>query len=200
MPHSLVYVHYFPVEGDDALIREKLSKYGEVISIRHQSFSGIPGLLTGSRVLKMVLLDPVPAQFHIDDYPVRVWYKGIPPFCQICKISGHKVADCQFKGKCRRCGSPDHKAHACVRPWGQPAAPMEVPPPEVAPDPSESVVPAVSDSPAVSVEGEDVAVVEDVVADVVEKDEVADVAPVSTPAGVPVLVPDDVEVLASWCS
>ena len=50
------------------------------------------------------------------------------------------------------------------------------------------------------VEGEDVAVVEDVVADVVEKDEVADVAPVSTPAGVPVLVPDDVEVLASWCS
>ena len=55
------------------------------------------------------------------------------------------------------------------------------------PDPSESVVPAVSDSPAVSVEGEDVAVVEDVVADVVadvvEKDEVADVAPVSTPAG-----------------
>ena len=60
---------------------------------------------------------------------------------------------------------------------------MEVPPPEVVPDPSESVVPAVSDSPAVSVEGEDVAVVEDVVADVVEKDEVADVAPVSTPAG-----------------
>ena len=200
MPHSLVYVHYFPVEGDDALIREELSKYGEVISIKHQSFSGIPGLLTGLRVLKMVLLDPVPAQFHIDDYPVRVWYKGIPPFCQICKISGHKVANCQFNGKCRRCGSPDHKAHACVRRWGQPAAPMEVPPPEVVPDPSESVVPAVSDSLAVSVEGEDVAVVEDVVADVVEKDEVADVAPVSTPAGVPVLVPDDVEVLASWCS
>ena len=114
MPHSLVYVHYFPVEGDDALIREELSKYGEVISIKHQSFSGIPGLLTGSRVLKIVLLDPVPAQFHIDDYPVRVWYKGIPPFCQSCKISGHKVADCQFHGKCRRCGSPDHKAFPAV--------------------------------------------------------------------------------------
>ena len=114
MPHSLVYVHYFPVEGDDALIREELSKYGEVISIKHQSFSGIPGLLTGSRVLKIVLLDPVPAQFHIDDYPVRVWYKGIPPFCQSCKISGHKVADCQFNGKCRRCGSPNHKAFPAV--------------------------------------------------------------------------------------
>ena len=170
MPHSLVYVHYFPVEGDDALICEELSKYGEVISIKHPSFSGIPGLLTGSRVLTMVLSDPVPAQFHIDDYPVRVWYKGIPPFCQICKISGHKAADCQFNGKCRRCGSPDHKAHACVRPWGQPAAPMEVALPEVVPDPSETVVPAVE---------------EVLVEDAGDEDAVS----VSAPTGVPVPSP-----------
>ena len=74
---------------------------------------------------------------------VRVWYKGIPPFCQICKISGHKAVDCQFNGKCRKCGSPDHKAHACTRPWGQSAVPMEVAVP-VVPDPPETVVPAVS--------------------------------------------------------
>ena len=151
-PYSFVYVHYFPVEGDDALIRDELGKYGEVINIKHQSFSGIPGLLTGSRVLTMVLSDPVPAEFRIDDFPVRVWYKGIPPFCQICKISGHKAADCQFNGKCRRCGSPDHKAHACTRPWGQPAVPMEVAVPVVVPDPSETVVPAVGE---VSVEDAD---------------------------------------------
>ena len=144
-PPSLVYVHYFPAEGDDALICDELSKYGEIVSIKHQSFSGIPGLLTGSRILTMVLSDPVPAEFRIDDYPVRVWYRGIPPFCQICKVNGHKAADCQFNGKCRRCGSPDHKARACVRPWGQPAAPMEVALPEVVPDPSETVVSAVED-------------------------------------------------------
>ena len=159
--HSLVYVHYFPVEGDDALIRDELGKYGEVISVKHQSFSGIPGLLTGSRVLTMVLSDPVPAEFRIDDYPVRVWYKGIPPFCLICKISGHKATDCQFNGKCGRCGSPDHKAHACTRPWGQSAVPMEVAVPVVVPDPPETVVPAVSDSSAVLEEVETV-VVEDV--------------------------------------
>ena len=164
-PYSLVYVHYFPVEGDDALIRDELGKYGEVINIKHQSFSGIPGLLTGSRVLTMVLSDPVPAEFRIDDFPVRVWYKGIPPFCQICKISGHKAADCQFNGKCRRCGSPDHKAHACTRPWGQPAVPMEVAVPVVVPDPSETVVPAVGE---VSVE---------------------DAGSVSAPTGVPVPSP-----------
>ena len=164
-PYSFVYVHYFPVEGDDALIRDELGKYGEVINIKHQSFSGIPGLLTGSRVLTMVLSDPVPAEFRIDDFPVRVWYKGIPPFCQICKISGHKAADCQFNGKCRRCGSPDHKAHACTRPWGQPAVPMEVAVPVVVPDPSETVVPAV------------------------EEVSVVDAGSVSAPTGVPVSSP-----------
>ena len=178
-PYSFVYVHYFPVEGDDALIRDELGKYGEVINIKHQSFSGIPGLLTGSRVLTMVLSDPVPAEFRIDDYPVRVWYKGIPPFCQICKISGHKAADYQFNGRCRRCGSLDHKAHACDRPWGQSAVPMKVAVPVVVPDPPETVMPAVSDSSGVLDVGADdtVEVVEDEVADVedvVEGDAVAD--------------------------
>ena len=173
MLYSLVYVHYFPVEGDDSLIRDELGKYGDVISIKYQSFSGIPGLLTGSRILTMVLSDPVPAEFRIDDYPVRVWYKGILPFCQICKISGHKAADCQFNGKCGRCGSPDHKAHACVWPWGQSAVPMEVAVPEVVPDSSGTVVLAVSDSSA----GSDVEDEEDKDEDWVED-------PVSTPAGV----------------
>ena len=178
-PPSLVYVHYFPAEGDDALICDELRKYGEIISIKHQNFSGIPGLLTGSRILRMVLSDPVPAEFRIDDYPVQVCYRGIPPFCQICKVNGHKAADCQFNGKCRRCGSPDHKAHACVRPWGQSAVPSEVAVPEVVPDPSGAVLPVISDSSVVLDEGvvggvvEDV-VVEDVVADEDDEDAVAE--------------------------
>ena len=182
-PPSLVYVHYFPAEGDDALIRDELSKYGEVIGIKHQNFSGIPGLLTGSRILTMLLSDPVPAEFRIDDYPVRVWYRGIPSFCQICKVIGHKAADCRFNGKCRKCGSPDHKAHACVRPWGQSVVAEVVAVPVVVPDPPETVVPAVSDSSVILDEGVDETVEEDeaadgedvaVVTDVVEEDEVAD--------------------------
>ena len=177
-PPSLVYVHYFPAEGDDALICDELRKYGEVIGIKHQNFSGIPGLLTGSRIVTMLLSDPVPAEFRIDDYPVRVWYRGIPPFCQICRVNGHKAADCQFNGKCRRCGSPDHKAHACIRPWGQSAVPTEAAVPEVVPDPSGAVVPVISDSSVVF--DEDVVegvVVENVVAGEVSnvEDEVSEV-------------------------
>ena len=174
-PPSFVYVHYFPAEGDDALICNELRKYGEVISIKHQNFSGIPGLLTGSRILTMVLSDPVPAEFRIDDYPVRVWYRGIPPFCQICKVNGHKAADCQFNGKCRRCGSPDHKAHACVRPWGQSAVPTEAAVPEVVPDPSVAVVPVISDSSVALDESVVEGVVEDVVVEDVVTDSVEDV-------------------------
>ena len=174
-PPSLVYVHYFPAEGNDALICDELSKYGEIVNIKHQSFSGIPGLLTGSRILTMVLSDPVPAEFRIDDYPVRVWYRGIPPFCQICKVNGHKAADCQFNGKCRRCGSPDHKAHACTRPWGQSVVPMEVAVPVVVPDPPETVAPAVSDSSVLDVEDEaPVAENVAVVGEIAKDDEVAD--------------------------
>ena len=203
-PPSLVYVHYFPSEGDDALICDELRKYGEIVSIRHQNFSGIPGLLTGSRILTMVLSDPVPAEFRIDDYPVRVWYRGIPSFCQICKVIGHKAADCRFNGKCRKCGSPDHKAHACVRPWGQSVVPNEVAVPVVVPDPPGTVVPAVSDSSAIldegvdetvevdeAADGEDVAVVSDAVEedevadeDVVEDEDSEDEVPVSSPAPV----------------
>ena len=170
-PPSLVYVHYFPAEGDDALIRDELSKYGEVIGIKHQSFSGIPSLLTGSRILTMSLSDPVPAEFRIDDYPVRVWYRGIPPFCQICKVNGHKAVDCQFNGKCRKCGSPDHKAHACVR---QSVVPTEAAVPEAVPDPSGAVVPVVSESSAGLDKGVVGDVVEGVVEDVVVEDEVSD--------------------------
>ena len=170
-PPSLVYVHYFPAEGDDALIRDELSKYGEVIGIKHQNFSGIPGLLTGSRILTMSLSDPVPAEFRIDDYPVRVWYRGIPPFCQICKVNGHKAVDCQFNGKCRKCGSPDHKAHACVR---QSVVPTEAAVPEAVPDPSGAVVPVVSESSAGLDKGVVGDVVEGAVEDVVVEDEVSD--------------------------
>ena len=201
-PPSLVYVHYFPAEGDDALIRDELSKYGEVIGIKHQNFSGIPGLLTGSRILTMLLSDPVPAEFRIDDYPVRVWYRGIPSFCQICKVIGHKAADCRFNGKCRKCGSPDHKAHACTRPWGQSVVPMEVAAPVVVPDPPEAVVPAVSDSSVLDVEdeapvaenvavgGEIAGVVEEVeAADNEEGEVVEEDVEVGTPAGAPVPCP-----------
>ena len=107
-PNSLVYVHHFSAEGDDALLH-----YGKIVSCKHQYFSGRPNLLTGSRILTMSMFRPIPAEVMVDVYRTRVWYRGMQPFCQICKTIGHKAADCEFHGKCKECGAADHRAQDC---------------------------------------------------------------------------------------
>ena len=42
-----------------------------------------------------------------------MWYRGMRPFCQICKTMGHKAADCEFYGKCKECGAADHRTRDC---------------------------------------------------------------------------------------
>ena len=112
-PNSLVYVHHFPAEGDDALLCEEFRHYGKIVSCKHQYFSGRPNLLTGSRILTISMFRPIPAKVMVDVYRTRVWYRGMQPFCQICKTMGHKAADCEFYGKCKECGAADHRARDC---------------------------------------------------------------------------------------
>ena len=113
-PNSLVYVHHFPAEGDDALLCEEFRHYGKIVSCKHQYFSGRPNLLTGSRTLTMSVFRPIPAEVMVDVYWTRVWYHGMQPFCQICKTMGRKAADCEFYGKCKECGAADHRARDCA--------------------------------------------------------------------------------------
>lgn len=112
-PNSLVYVHHFPAEGDDALLCEEFRHYGKIVSCKHQYFSGRPNLLTGSRILTISMFRPIPAEVMVNVYRTRVWYRGTRPFCQICKTMGHKAADCEFYGKCKECGAADHRARDC---------------------------------------------------------------------------------------
>lgn len=122
-PYTIVYVHHFQAEGDDALLLEEFSRFGKIKASKHQHFAGRPNLLTGSRVLTMSLSKQIPAEVFIGSYPTRVWYRGMAPFCQICKSMGHKAADCEHNGKCRECGEAGHLARACPsrrggRAWG----------------------------------------------------------------------------------
>ncbi|PFX29488.1 Transposon TX1 uncharacterized 149 kDa protein [Stylophora pistillata] len=102
-PHTLVYIHHYPAEGDDEILCDDFKHFGKVVFCKRQTFMGRPDLLTGSRILKMSLEKPILAEVTIDGYPVRIWYRGIKPFCSICKVMGHKAADCAFNGKCMRC-------------------------------------------------------------------------------------------------
>ena len=55
-----VYLHYYPFESPDADIRGALSKFGQIKSLRYQSFPGYPDVKTGSRIIKMAV-DSFPA-------------------------------------------------------------------------------------------------------------------------------------------
>ena len=75
-PQVDVYVHYYPLEAPDADIRGALSKFGQIKSLRYQSFPGYPDGKTGSRVSKMVVEKEISCLLSLQDFPCRVWYMG----------------------------------------------------------------------------------------------------------------------------
>ena len=113
-PNTVVYIHYYLVEGDsDTLLREL--NYGPVVNIKDQTYAEYP---TGSKIETMSLSWAIPAETNVDVYRCRVWYRGIKPFCFICSEEGHKAANCHFDGKCRCCGEAGHRDSDCRNPWG----------------------------------------------------------------------------------
>ena len=112
-----VYVHYYPFEAPDADIRSVLSKFGQIKGLRYQSFPGYSNVKTGSRIVRMVVEREIPSQQSIRGYPCRVWYKGQPIRCNVCREVGHLAASCPNKGLCRRCKEPGHTAGQCKKAW-----------------------------------------------------------------------------------
>ena len=141
-PQVDVYVHYYPFEAPDADIRNLLSKFGQVKGLRYQSFPGYAHVKTGSRIVKMVVEREIPSQQSIRGFPCRIWYKGQPIRCNICREVGHLAASCPNKGLCRRCKEPGHTAGQCTRAWN--TAQTSVP---AAAGPSTSGVPPSAPAP-----------------------------------------------------
>ena len=137
-PLTSVYVHYLPLEAGDEAIHLALRPFGKVIDISHQRFSGFRAIKTGTRIVRMSLDHHIPFECTIRGFPCRVWYRGQPIKCVICK-GAHKAAECPDKNNCRRCHQPGHVAKDCQNAWGV-AAPANPP----APPPNAPRPPAVS--------------------------------------------------------
>ena len=117
-PHQVdVYVHYYPFEAPDADIRGALSKFGQIKCLRYQTFPGYPDVKTGSRIIKMVVEKEIPSLLSIQGFPCRVWYRGQPVRCNICREIGHMAVSCPNKALCRRCKEPWHTAGQRVKAW-----------------------------------------------------------------------------------
>ena len=79
-PNTMVYMHHYPAEGDDALLLVEFRRYGKIVSVKHQHFAGCLNLLTGSRVITMSLSQQIPADVFVDSFPTWVWYHSMAPY------------------------------------------------------------------------------------------------------------------------
>ena len=93
-------------------------------------------LCDGNCVLKMVLKEDLPYFISVCEYQCRVWYRGQPIQCFVCRQLGHRAQSCPLSGRCCYCHQVSHMVRDCVQAW-------DPTPPAVSADVDES---SVSDS------------------------------------------------------
>ena len=183
---TVLYVRDLPYEVSDDDVIDFFSTFGEVLTVERSVVAATPTLFNGNRVLKMVLKDSLPYFVSVCGYQCRVWYRGQPIQCFICRQSGHRAQACPLSGRCRYCHQAGHMAKDCAQAWA--------PPPSVAPVDSSLYVDC---APGTEPDLPDKSIVDDV--PMPPPDPVPDDVPVSksaqsavlSPAD-PVKVPDDV--------
>ena len=154
---TVLYIRDLPYEVASDDVIDFLSTHGEVLTAERSVNADFPTLCNGNRIVKMVLNEDIPHFLSIGGYQCRVWYRGQPIQCIVCRESGHRAQDCPLSGRCRYCHQPGHMARECSRAWVQvpTTVPADVdpeessvedespasPPVDKSPDPDESSVP-----------------------------------------------------------
>ena len=139
-----VYLEHLPVEVPDDAVLQAFGPFGAVHDITHLKYAGTE-IYNGTRLLRISLASDVPVNIRILRYPCRVFYKGQPRPCSICRSSDHRAMDCPLRDVCRRCREPGHFARNCNKVLDPPPVPdppivpPSVPDPPNVPDPVDPV-------------------------------------------------------------
>ena len=112
-PVEKVLVYLYPYENDDSQVRKVLSHFGSVEDISYQSWVSLKGVQTGSRIVRMVRTSHIPRSLMIDGFRCKIWYRGQPVTCDVCKEDGHVAAKCPKKDICFNCHQPGHVSRKC---------------------------------------------------------------------------------------
>ena len=106
-------MYNYPYENNDSPVRRVLSDYGSVKGISYQTWVGLAGVHTGTRV-RMVCSSPIPRSLMIAGVHCKIWYRGQPVTCNACREEGHVAAKCPNKGRCFHCHKQGHVARDCT--------------------------------------------------------------------------------------
>ena len=108
-----VNVYNYPYDAPSSYIEDTLSFFGKIHSVRFQHWTNLPEVATGTRVVRINLSRSIPRFVRIDSYRCKVWYRGQPVYCDICKEKSHTSPNCPYKGKCLSCKEIGHVARKC---------------------------------------------------------------------------------------
>lgn len=114
--HKRIKVAYLPAAVPNETLENVLKNYGTVIQIADEMYTDKPvQIKTGTRIVDILMVHPVPNIITVNGFSVPVMYKGVKIQCRRCQQLGHIKADCETE-YCYRCKSFGHFEEDCTAP------------------------------------------------------------------------------------
>ena len=114
---TVVYIRDLPYEIPSDDVVDFFSSYGEVLTVERSVAAKFANLCNGNRILKMILNEDLPYFLSVCGCQCRVWYRGQPIQCFVCRELGHRAQSCPLSGRCRYCHQVGHMARDCAQAW-----------------------------------------------------------------------------------